>query len=596
MYHPDLFDYLADPPKPRVVAWQPNFLTVDDWRANDGPDYKAVFAWRLKTLKALREDKQLLRGAKAYYAKHSAEFIMHWMDTYDPRRPTGLKWMPFVLFERQYELLVFLDECVRDQENGLIEKARDMGATWLACGWSVHHWLFVPDFAIGFGSRKEDLVDQPGILDSIFEKIRALIRRVPDIFLPEGFNPTARDAMPFMRLMNPANGSTIAGESGDNIGRGGRKSIYFKDESAHYERPEKIEASLGDNTNVQIDMSSVNGLGNVFERRARAAVQWYRGGTFEKGQTRKFIMDWRDHPNKTDNWYETRKQRFINEGLEHVFAQEVDRNYAASVQNTIIPVEWIRAAVGAAEKLGILDKALEGGWGAGLDVADGGIDRNALALRKGIVLRNVVEWGARDPGVSTRMVLETLEDFPRVQLEYDSIGVGASVKSEYNRVCDVHRQAWKADPTNLALKKKFETLPVFNPWNAGAKVLNPRYHVIEDDDESPFNGDFFYNLKAQAWWSLRTKFWHTFQMINDPSIKYPVDQLISIDPTIKLLNQLIDELAQPTRGQSPSNLKMIINKQPDGTKSPNLADAVVMGYFPLPTDFAIAVMGSYGTE
>ncbi|MDT9693866.1 hypothetical protein Q5762_37205, partial [Streptomyces sp. P9(2023)] len=82
---------------------------------------------------------------------------------------------------------------------------------------------------------------------------------MPDIWRPKGLKP--KDHLTFMKCINLENGSTITGESGDNIGRGGRKSMYFKDESAHYERPEKIEAALGDNTNVQVDISSVNGLG-----------------------------------------------------------------------------------------------------------------------------------------------------------------------------------------------------------------------------------------------------------------------------------------------------------------------------------------------
>jgi hypothetical protein len=65
----------------------------------------------------------------------------------------------------------------------------------------------------------------------------------------------------YVHHTNPA--FSAGGEAGDNIGRGGRTLVYFKDESAHYEHPDLIEAALGDNTNVQIDISSVNGLGNV---------------------------------------------------------------------------------------------------------------------------------------------------------------------------------------------------------------------------------------------------------------------------------------------------------------------------------------------
>jgi hypothetical protein len=36
----------------------------------------------------------------------------------------------------------------------------------------------------------------------------------------------------YMRIINPDNGATITGEAGDNIGRGGRTTMYFLDEWA----------------------------------------------------------------------------------------------------------------------------------------------------------------------------------------------------------------------------------------------------------------------------------------------------------------------------------------------------------------------------
>jgi phage terminase large subunit len=64
--------------------------------------------------------------------------------------------------------------------------------------------------------------------------------------------------------------------------------------------------------------------------------------------------------------------------LAHIFAQEVERNRSASVEGTIIPGEWVHAAIDAHERLHFEDDGL---WGAGLDVADGGGDLNALAVR-----------------------------------------------------------------------------------------------------------------------------------------------------------------------------------------------------------------------
>jgi phage terminase large subunit len=47
-----------------------------------------------------------------------------------------------------------------------------------------------------------------------------------------------------------------------------------------------------------------------------------------------------------------------------------------------------------------------------------------------------------------------------------------------------------------------------------------------------------------------------------------------------LLRTLEKELSQPTMSRN-SRLKLIIDKQPEGTRSPNLADAVVMAYWPV---------------
>jgi phage terminase large subunit len=602
MYHSsDLVHYIVNPPPNRAPAWVPRSLTVDEWREQNGPDYRGVYAWRMRKLAEWRSDTRLAPDgrtslsfwmAKQYYAKREnrAEFIMHWMDTYDPRATHGLKWMPFVFFQRQAEFIDFLNGLVEDQENGLVEKCRDAGLTWLACGWSDASWLFEDNVAIGFGSRKEDLVDQAGIPDSIFEKLRLILKRLPREFMPNGFD--WRKHSTYMRLLNPENGSTIAGESGDNIGRGGRKWVYFKDESAHYERPDKIEAALGDNTNVQIDISSVNGLGNVFYRRAKAAQTWTPDAVMEPGKTRKFIVDWRDDPRKTQEWYDRRKQRYTDEGLEHVFAQEVERNYAASQSDTIISKEWIDACVDADKKLARLGDWFAGQHTSALDVADGGIDRNSLAIRKSVVLITSKEWGARDVGVTTRNTMLDLQSFPGIQCFYDCIGVGSGVKAEYNRIVDTDLKPWVGKPEYNERMRRF---PAMIPWNAGSGVLNPYFRVIDDDNDSPLIRDFFANLKAQAWWSLRTRFWKTFQCIRDETISYPIDQLISLSSAIPLLHQLCDELAQPTRSATTGTLKMVVDKQPDNTKSPNLADAVVMAYFPLPTDFALAVQASYGT-
>lgn len=571
----DIFSWRDIPPPMAVIEpWKPEPLSSEQWP----PSYDAVYAWRIKMVKHLREIPADLVSAKAYYASRPAEFIMHWMDTYDPRK-IGSKWVPFVFFHRQAEYITFLQECRHDGENGLVEKARDMGATWLSCAYSIHSWLFIQNDAIGWGSRKQDLVDKLGDPDSIFEKMRLILRRMPDIWLPDSFSLDKHAT--FQKFVNPENGATITGEAGDNIGRGGRKSMYFKDESAHYERPEKIEAALGDNTHVQIDISSVNGLGNVFHRKREAGLDWRPNGSYEKGYTRVFVIDWRDHPEKTQEWYETRKSRYEREGMLHIFAQEVDRNYSAAVQNTLIPYEWIVASVDAHLKVPYLRRApneIPNSWMAGLDVADGGIDRNALSLRQWIIWRDVEEWGERDPGVTTRRTIAKCRPYRGIKIQYDSIGIGTSVKSEFNRLID--DKIISAEDIRLV------------PWNAGGKVQNPFERIIPDDEDSMLNKDFFGNRKAQAWWHIRSCFYKTYKAVTE-QIVYPADQLISLDSRMVLLHQLMKELAQPTRGES-GDLKTIVNKKPNGMKSPNLADAGIQMYFPVIDDYGQVIVGNYG--
>jgi hypothetical protein len=58
-----------------------------------------------------------------------------------------------------------------------------------------------------------------------------------------------------------------------------------------------------------------------------------------------------------------------------------------------------------------------------------------------------------------------------------------------------------------------------------------------------------------------------------------------------MLNPLIKELCQPVKGTS-SGLKMLVEKTPEGTKSPNLADSVVMSFYPAPENQPTTIIGS----
>lgn len=527
-------------------------------------DYLAVIDERTERLKKLRRTPELWTGAKEYYRTRHLQFASHWAMTWDQRNAgtSSPVLMPFTPFKRQRDLLNFIYACLRGGESGLIEKCRDMGATWCCAIASAHLWCFWPGASIGWGSQEANLVDKLGDPDSILEKIRIVLRHLPRELLPVGFS--MKEHALHMRIINPETGATIIGDAGDNIGRGGRSLIYFKDEAAHYQHPEMIEAALMTNARTQIDISSVNGIGNVFHRKRENGEEWIPGRPVVKGRTNVLVMDWRDHPGKTQEWYYTLRAKYEGDGLLHKFAQEVDRDYSAAVVGTVIPGDWVRAAIDAHIKLKL---KCDGGWCAALDIADGGSDTNALSIRKGILLRELDEWGARDTGETARKAVETCRDKVPCRLQYDAVGMGSSIKAETNRLRDDYLL-----PKGLVLV----------PWNAGAAPLHPDRRMIPNDPQSLKNGDFYGNLKAQAWWMLRHRFEMTYRAVNDPDFTWDEDDLISLPSGLPLIWKLVKELSQPTMAKN-SRLKLMIDKTPQGTKSPNLADSLVMCYWPVTT-------------
>lgn len=495
--------------------------------------------------------------AKKAYSGDPISWINDFCMTYDPRVPAP-KLMAFRLFPRQEDFIYFLLDNYTVKRSGLIEKARDMGATWLCCAFSIWLWLYHPGSAIGWGSRKELLIDRLGSPDSIFEKMRMILANLPSFLLPRGFK--IREHAPFMRIINPENGSVIIGEGGDNMGRGGRTGIYFKDESAHYERAELIEAALGDNTDVQIDISSVNGTANVFYRRRMAGELWTPGSNIPRNRTAVFVMDWRDHPKKTQEWYDIRRQKAEQEGMIHIFAQEVDRDYAGAVDRLIINPIWVNAAIDAHIKLKFAPNGLKY---AGQDVADEGGDKNALAIRHGSVLQYIEDWGEGDTSETAQRGIAKCREMGVNEYYYDAIGVGSGIKGETNRM---EREGFI--PRGLRVY----------PWFGSGEVLEPEENLIPGDEQSPKNEDFFGNLKAQAWWMLSIRFHKTFMAVTQGK-HYDPSELISIDSTMERLEQLKIELSQAQR-KTNKNGKLIVDKKPDGARSPNLADSVVMCYCP----------------
>lgn len=523
-----------------------------DWK---NPDYGAVYAERAARLERIRANPEMLPGLKQYYSEHIADFIGDFGVTSDPRaRNRGAPVeMPFVLFDRQNEMVDYVVDRMAKREPGLVEKARDAGASWLAMCIAASLCLFGRGVVVGVGSRTEDKVDRTGDPDCLLWKARFFISHLPPEFRG-GWDETKHSA--HMRMQFPETGSSIVAEAGDSIGRGGRSTVYFVDEAAFIERPQLIEASLASNTDCRIDISTPNGRANSFATKRHS------------GRIKVFTFPWRADPRKDQAWYE--RQCELLDPVTR--AQEIDLSYDASVEGILIPAEWIHAAIGAHTKLGIEPTGARRG---ALDVADEGKDKCAFVGRHGILLERLKSWSGKNSDIyrTTVKAFGLCEEWGFPAFDYDADGLGAGVRGD-------------AVAINVKRREVGKTEMLVEPFRGSGAVFDPEESLIE----GRLNKDYFGNLKAQSWWALRLRFQNTFRAVVQ-GMPFDPDSIISIDPALDELNNLISELSQPTYSINQVG-KVIVDKVPEGAASPNLADAVMISYSPFRTGAFFAAPAS----
>lgn len=503
----------------------------------NNPDYAQVFEWRIERLQRIRQNPEQLPALKAFYKDNPAQFIIDWGVTYDPRNVERNlpSYIPFLLFPKQEEWIHWLLDGWKMQEPSITEKTRDMGMSWLMMGLSCSLGLHNNGLSVGVGSRKEEYVDQIGNPKGLFEKGRMFLSGLP----PEFRGGWIREKhSPFKRIILPESNSVITGEAGDGIGRGDRTSLYFVDEAAFLERPQLVDASLSATTNSRNDISTPNGMSNSFAQRRHG------------GRIRVFTFHWRDDPRKDDKWYN--KQLEILDAV--TVAQEIDIDYAASVEGVLIPSAWVQSAVDAHKKLGI---TISGQKIMALDVADEGIDKNSIAGRHGVLLNHLDTWSGKGSDIfaTSKKAVEACADSQSEYFLYDADGLGAGVKGDA-RVVNEQR----AGLPDVAAY----------PFRGSAAI----YKSDSEDIEGKKNKDSFENMKAQAWWAIRNRFLITHRAVTE-GMEYSESDIISLDSTMPELAVLTTELSQPTYSKSNAG-KILINKKPAGTPSPNRADAVMM--------------------
>jgi hypothetical protein len=247
-------------------------------------------------------------------------FIENFGYTFDPRPQSKPNHLPFILFEYQKELIRWLIDHIESGTDGLVEKSRDMGMSWVIFVWvTVWYWNFNDGINLLIGSYKEALVDNR-TKDSLFGMIDYAVESLPKWLLPKGFRKDKHRTQ--MKLVNPVNNNLIAGDTmNPEFGRGTRKTAILFDELGTWDYAKDAWEGCGDSTTCRIANSTPKGY-NYYAMLRDSGIDV---GTFH----------WSMHPLKDEAWYEFECQRRTPEAV----AQELDISYNKSQEGRVY-YEW----------------------------------------------------------------------------------------------------------------------------------------------------------------------------------------------------------------------------------------------------------------
>ena len=498
---------------------------------------RASIEKKLRSAAELENNIALQAATLLHLRGNVVDFVNDWCWTYDPRSvETPL--VPFKLWPRQVEYLHWVSERIQRNESGIVEKSRDVGVTWLNVALAVHMWLFRPGSSWTFGANKAQLVDTLANPDSIIEKCRILIRSLPKWMLPADFSP--QHHMLSRRIINPDTGSTIIGEAGPNMGRGGRSTVFVVDEAAHVEQMESVHAAISANSDIRLFVSSVDGMGNWFARKRHS------------GDLPVFRFHWSDDPRKSSEWAE-KKRREIGK---ITFAAEYDIDYGASVEGLLIQRSWIEAS----RRLRRLVPDLElrrAPAQAGLDVG-AGRDKSVLCIRSGPLVEPLVQWSNPDTVHVAHDAIERAREMGARRLVYDSIGVGHAV--------------------GYILANKVDHSLTVIPCAVGEPASES---MVWPDGKT--SRQRFINRRAELWWLVREALFKTWEHVmfleGEPGgVEHQLDDLLALPDDEELAAQL-----NTPRWRRVNDRQIKIESKNElrsrGIQSPDRADALCLTFF-----------------
>ena len=283
-------------------------------------DFRANLEFRRDAVRLGFQDRE---AARELWIASKRDFLF-WVNTfgwtYDPRK-INTPALPFITYPYQDKSLLGLNAAIEQGHDLLIEKSRDMGASWMIVALYAWRWQFYDLQSFLMASRKEDLVDKPQDPVSLFWKLDFLISHQPDWMRP---NLTRQK----LHLYNLDTESTIDGTSTTaDLAVGDRRTSMLLDEFSKVEDSYAVKKNTADVTRCRIFNGTPEGTANAFYTIAH------------DGFTPKLRLHWSEHPEKAlglyadasgrlrSPWYDAEVKR---RGNPKEVAEQLDIDYLGS--------------------------------------------------------------------------------------------------------------------------------------------------------------------------------------------------------------------------------------------------------------------------
>ncbi len=197
----------------------------------------------------------------------------------------SLEMGPFVVWDGQEEMFVAVEKAIEDRKDMIIEKSRDMGASWGCLLVMVKAFVLCEWKKFLMISRSEDAVDRAGDPDSLFWKIDFVLEHLPGWMKGTGIK---RRKLGYSN----SNGCTITGQASTRkAGVGGRAHAMFIDEFSQIDEDYEVLHRTSDTTGCRIFNGTHRGSGTAFAE------------VVNRVDIRKVRLHWSKHPDKAKGLY-----------------------------------------------------------------------------------------------------------------------------------------------------------------------------------------------------------------------------------------------------------------------------------------------------